>query len=395
MTIQDVYIPFHRASLGAEEIQAVTDVLASGWLTTGTVAHRFEKEFADYIGCKHALAVNSGTAALQLALDAIGLRPGDEVLVPTYTFTATAEIVTHFGARPVLCDSVQGGFNIDPEDVEKRITERTKAIVPVHVAGQPCDLDALYSIAGRHSVHVVEDAAHALPTFYKGQKVGATAELSAFSFYATKTITTGEGGMLTTNDDDYAERAAMMRLHGIGKGGWNRYSPTGSWYYQVLEAGYKLNLCDVLASLGLAQLHKCDSFWKQRLAISNLYRELLSSVEELEMPPSVELPNQHSWHLFIIRIRPEALTSTRDEIIQDLKRIGIGTSVHYIPLHRHPFYIRSYGYAAHDFPRAENAYSRCISLPIYPDLDQEHVHRIASSLTQIVHKHRKTLGCAV
>src|SRR5437660_10277092 len=247
------YIPFHRPSIGKEESDAVQRVLASGWLTTGPVAMEFEKQFAAYIGCKHALAVNSCTAALQLALDAIGLRAGDEVLVPSYTFTATAEVVTYFGASPVLCDCVRGGFNIDPADAERRITERTKAIIPVHIAGQVCDLDPIHGLARRHGLHVIEDAAHAIPASYRGQRIGSISELTAFSFYTTKTITTGEGGMLVTNDENYARRAAIMRLHGISGDAWKRYSREGSWHYDVLDAGYKLNLTDMQSSLGIAQ----------------------------------------------------------------------------------------------------------------------------------------------
>ena len=241
----DSFIPFHRPSIGQEESDAVQKVLTSGWLTTGSVAIEFEKQFAAYVGCKHALAVNSCTAALQLALDAIGLQPGDEVLLPSYTFTATAEVVTYFGARPVLCDSVPGGFNIDPADAERRVTAKTRAIIPVHIAGEACDLDPLHAMARRHGLHVIEDAAHTLPAWYRGRRIGTISELTAFSFYATKTITTGEGGMLATDNDQYAERAKMMRLHGIGGDAWKRYSKTGSWFYEVQRAGYKMNLPDL------------------------------------------------------------------------------------------------------------------------------------------------------
>jgi len=253
---EHTYIPFHRPCIGQEEIDAVAQVLTSRWLTTGPVTIEFEKEFANYIGCKYALAVNSGTAALQLALDAIGLKPGDEVIVPTYTFTATAEVVTYFGARPVFCDSVPGGFNIDPADAELRITDRTRGILAVHVAGEVCAMDRLHAIAVAHGLHVIEDAAHALPADHQGKRVGTISELTAFSFYATKTITTGEGGMLTTDNDDYAERASVMRLHGIGGDAWKRYSHAGSWFYEVLDAGYKLNLPDLFPGLGRVQLRK-------------------------------------------------------------------------------------------------------------------------------------------
>jgi len=385
------YIPFHRPSIGKEESDAVQRVLASGWLTTGPVAMEFEKQFAAYIGCKHALAVNSCTAALQLALDAIGLRAGDEVLVPSYTFTATAEVVTYFGASPVLCDCVPAGFNIDPADAERRITEKTKAIIPVHIAGQVCDLDPIHGLARRHGLHVIEDAAHAIPASYHGQRIGSISELTAFSFYTTKTITTGEGGMLVTNNDGYAERIALMRLHGIGRDAWKRYDKAGSWFYEVQEAGYKMNLPDLLASLGLAQLKKADQFWQRRRQIAAYYQGKFSAFGELELPPGEAEGMEHSWHLFILRLRSDSLTLTRNEFIEELKARGIGTSVHFIPLHKHPFYVREYGCVARDFPHAEDSYSRCVSLPIYPDLSDAQCERVVQNVVHLVEKSRKNV----
>lgn len=383
-------IPFHRPSLGQEEFDAVQRVLASGWLTTGSEAIAFEKEFAGYIGCKHALAVNSGTAALQLALDAVGLRPGDEVLVPTYTFTATAEVVTYFGARPVLCDSVPGGFNLDPAEAERRITERTRAIIPVHIAGEPCGMEQLQRLATRHGLRVVEDAAHSLPTRYHGRRIGTISELTAFSFYATKTLSTGEGGMLVTDDSDLAQRAAVMRLHGIGGDAWKRYSAAGSWYYEVQAPGYKLNLCDILAALGRAQLRKCDQMWQRRCQLAALYNQHFSAMEELELPPAGEEPgSEHAWHLYILRLCPGTLEIDRNQFIEELKCAGIGTSVHFIPLHLHRYYAREYGYSRGDFPAAEEAYTRCLSLPIYPDMGEEEALRVIAAVKQIVARYRR------
>lgn len=386
---QPIYVPFHRPCLGFEEVEAVREVLASKWLTTGPVTHAFEKEFAEYIGCKHALAVNSCTAALQLALDAIGLQPGDEVLVPTYTFTATAEVVTYFGAIPVLCDSTPGAFNIDPQDVERKITARTKAIILVHIAGEACALDALQSLASRHGLHLIEDAAHALPACFRGNKIGTISEMTTFSFYATKTITTGEGGMLTTDNDDYAERARVMRLHGISGDAWKRYSREGSWFYEVQDAGYKLNMPDLLAAVGRAQLRKCDEFQRKRSVIATQYREKLTSLEELECPPLPAPECRHAWHLFILRIRPELLDISRNVFLDEVARAGIGVSVHFIPLHRHPFYRRNYGYSPGQFPHAENAYSRCLSLPIFPDMTEQEIERVISAVINTVEQHRK------
>lgn len=376
-------VPFHRASIGAEEIEAVTAVLKSGWLTTGPKAVQFEREFARYVGCKHAVAVNSCTAALQLALEALDLKAGDEVLVPTYTFTASAEVVTYFGARPVLCDSVAGGFNVDVADVERRITERTRALIVVHIAGQPCDLDALQQLAGRHHLHLIEDAAHALPASYHGRRVGSISELTAFSFYVTKTITTAEGGMLTTDNDDFAARARLMRLHGISGDAWKRYAKEGSWYYEVMAPGYKLNLPDVLAAIGLAQLAKSDEMWRRRQQIASRYNEIFSAFEQLELPP-VSSQTSHAWHLFLLRLRPERLNITRNEFIAELKKRGIGTSVHFIPLHLHSFYAAAYGYQPGDFPNAEDACGRCLSLPIFPDMTEVEIERVTSAVTAIL-----------
>ncbi len=389
-------IPFHRPSIEQEEFEAVRAVLASGWLTTGRVAVNFERQFAEYIGCKYALAVNSATAALQLALDAIGIKEGDEVLVPSYTFTATAEVATYFGARPVLCDSLPGAFNVDPSDVEKRITERTRAIIPVHIAGEACDLDAIHNIAARYELKVIEDAAHALPASYRGRRIGTISDLTAFSFYATKTITTGEGGMLVTDCDDYARRISMMRLHGISGNAWKRYSKEGSWYYEVEDAGYKLNLCDLLAALGTAQLAKCDKFAEQRRAIATRYREAFSAFDELENPPRGEDPAGHAWHLFILRIRPGLLDLNRNQFVEELKKRGIGTSVHFIPLHLHPFYQRTYGYRQGQLPNAEAAYSRCLSLPLFPGMTAAEQTRVIDAVSEIVteHRMRKSMSAA-
>jgi perosamine synthetase len=388
------YIPFHRPSLGQEESDAIQRVLDSQWLTTGPAAQRFEREFADYVGCKHALAVNSATAALQLALDAIGIHEGDEVLVPSYTFTATAEVATYFGARPVLCDSLPGAFNLDPSDMEKRITSKTRAIIPVHIAGEACDMDAIHKIAERYQLHVIEDAAHALPSSYRGKRIGTISDLTAFSFYATKTITTAEGGMIVTDRDDYARRISMMRLHGISGDAWKRYSKEGSWYYEVEDAGYKLNLCDLLAALGSAQLAKCDRFAEQRRSMAARYREAFSAFDELENPPLGEDPAGHAWHLYILRIRPELLDLDRNQFIQELAKRNIGSSVHFIPLHLHPFYQRAYGYRRGQLPNAEAAYSRCFSLPIFPGMTSAEQERVISSVSEIVSENRKRKSTA-
>ena len=389
-----MYVPFHKPSIDEEELEAVKKVLASGWLTTGPVAHEFERQFAAFIGCKHALAVNSATAALQLAIDALDLQPEDEVLVPTYTFTATAAVIIHAGARPILCDSTKDGFNICPDDAERRITSRTRAIIPVHMAGQPCNLDRIHALAAKHGLHVIEDAAHALPSSYKGTRIGAISELTAFSFYATKTLSTGEGGMLTTDNDTYIQRATKMRLHGISGDAWRRYSDKGNWFYDVQYAGYKLNMCDVLAAIGCVQLAKTIRLWERRCKIAKTYSEIFSRFEELQVPPAGEANTEHSWHLYILRVRPELLTTSRDECIQELKARGIGASVHFIPLHLHSFYAKKYGYQRGDFPNAEDAYFRCLSLPIFPDMTEEEIGRVAGSVQSLLEQKRIPLAAA-
>ena len=390
MNVDTTFIPFHRPSIGDEELAAVREVLESRWLTTGPATLKFESEFAKYLGAKHALAVNSGTAALQLAVTLIGLQPGDEVLVPSYTFTATAEVTTYFGARPVLCDSVAGGFNIDVADAECRVTSKTKAIIPVHVAGEPCDLDAIHTMASEHGLHVIEDAAHALPTSFRGRRIGTCSALTAFSFYATKNITTGEGGMLVTDNEAYAEKARCMRMHGISKGAWKRYSRQGSWTYEVLHAGFKLNLPDLLSALGSAQLRKADQFLRRRCEIAQRYCERFAKAGQFELPPTVGRGCEHSWHLFLLRLRPATLRIGRNEFIEELKQLGVGAWVHFIPLHLHPYYAQTYGYRPGDFPNAEDAFSRCLSLPIYPSLTDDEVERIIRAVEKVALIYRRT-----
>jgi dTDP-4-amino-4,6-dideoxygalactose transaminase len=385
----DSFISFHRPMIGPEESEAVQNVLKSRWLTTGPVTQQFEHEFAAYVGTRYAVAVNSCTAALHLALDAAGIREGDEVLVPAYTFAATAAVVAHCGARPVLCDSVAGGFNIDPADAERRITSRTKAIIPVHIAGEPCDLEALEKLARLKPLKLIEDAAHALPATYRSKRIGSISELTAFSFYATKTITAGEGGMLATSDENYARRASIMRVHGIRGDAWKRYTSEGSWFYEVIDAGLKANMPDLLAAIGLAQLKKADAFHERRREIAECYLRRLGQIDELEMPPTGRSDDVHSWHLFILRLRASALEINRSQMILQLKQSGIGTSVHFIPLHLHPYYQEAFGYAKGDFPRAEDAYSRCLSLPIYPDMNNSEVERVMAAVEDIVLKNRR------
>ena len=366
----------------------MVDTLRSGWLTTGPKTKRFEREFAERVGAPYAVAVNSATAAMHLALDAIGLRPGDEVLVPVYTFTATAEVVIYFGARPVFVDVDPVTCNLDPTQLEKHITARTRAIMVVHIAGLPAELDAIHAIAKAHNLPVIEDAAHAFPAKYRGQMIGTISDLTAFSFYVTKTLATGEGGMLTTANPEYAERAAMMALHGISRDAWKRYTADGSWYYEVLQAGYKYNMTDIAAALGLHQLARSEWLWDRRQAIAERYTEAFSQLPELEPPPNPDHV-EHAWHLYLLRLRTERLAISRDAFIQELTKANIGTSVHFIPLHLHPFYRDTYQLAADDFPAALDAYRRVISLPIYPGMTDEDVEDVIAAVEKIITTHRK------
>lgn len=378
----DLQIPFHRADLGEEEVQAVADVIRSGWLTMGAKTFEFEKQFAHYVGASHAIAVSSCTAALHLALEAVGVKRGDEVLVPTTTFTATAEVVTYFGARPVFVDVDPNMMNLDPVDAERRITPRTKAIIPVHLAGTPCDMREIVDLSRRHGIRVIEDAAHALPSSYHTQKVGSISDLTAFSFYATKTLTTGEGGMITTEDAECAKRLQVMRLHGIARDAWKRYSAEGSWFYEVLEAGYKYNLTDLQAALGLAQLAKCDAMFAGRQRVAERYTEAFEGIAALQVP-SVPDDRTTSWHLYILRLNPDRLRIDRNQFIRELADRGVSTSVHFIPLHLQPVYQRDFGYKAGDYPVAEREFQRSLSLPIYSSMREEEIEYVISCVLEV------------
>lgn len=379
----ELRVPFHKADVGEEEAQAVADAVRSGWLTMGPRTIQFESDFANYVGCKHALAVSSCTAGLHLALDAIGIQPGDQVIVPTTTFTASAEVVAYTGAVPILADIDPLTLNLDPQDAERRVTSRCKAIMPVHYGGQPCAMDEIHAIARKHHLHVIEDAAHALPAQYRGAFIGTTSELTVFSFYATKTLTTGEGGMVTTNDERHAERIRLMRLHGIGRDAWKRYSVEGSWYYEVLEAGYKYNMTDIQAAMGLVQLRKADRMSKARERIASRYDEAFGSMAELEIP-TMMTDRKSSWHLYPLRIHCDMLKITRDEFIAALRERGIGTSVHFIPLHLHPYYQRKFGYKTGDLPHSEAEYKRYLSLPIFPTMSDLEIQDVIENVQKIV-----------
>ncbi len=382
----DRYIPFHVPTIGEDEIAEVTAVLRSGWLTTGSRARQFEEEFARYTGARYALAVNSCTAALQLALGAMDIGPGDEVITSPLTFCATVNCILHAGARPVLAD-VNADGNLDPAAVAGRITGRTRAILPVHFGGRACDMDRLWAIAERAGLTVIEDAAHAAGSRYHGQALGAVgasrSEAVAYSFYATKNITTGEGGMVTTNHEPLATRMRVLALHGISKDAWMRYAENGNWFYQVLEPGFKSNLCDVLAAIGIHQLRRIDELAAARRRIAEQYRAAFNDLEELQLP-SWKDADENAWHLFPLLLRLEKLSIGRREFIEQIQQRGIGVSVHFIPIPMHPCYSTWALSPSNACPRAQAWYEREVSLPLYPNLDEDSVMRIIDAVKQIV-----------
>ena len=371
-------IPFFRPEIGDAEIEGVASVLRSGWLTTGSVTAGFERRFAEYVGAPHAVAVNSCTAALHLAMAAAGVGPGDEVVMPTMTFAATAEVAVHLGARPVLVDSEPGTLNLDPERVAAAVGPRTRAVVPVHYAGQAADLDPILEVAGRHGVAVIEDAAHSLPAAYKGRMVGSIGDFTCFSFYATKTLTTGEGGMVTTADGEAAARVRSLSLHGLSRDAWDRYRG-GPWDYRVVAAGYKYNLPDTASAIGLAQLGRCDAMAGARARAAEAYRERLAAVPGVR--PLRALPDRrHAWHLFVVEIGTDGRPADRNDVIARLSAEGIGTSVHFRPLHLHPYYRDTLSADPADYPVATAAFDRILSLPLFPSITEDEIDRVVGAL---------------
>ena len=391
--MNDNFIPFHRPSIGEEEINEVSDTLRSGWLTTGPRAARFEREFGEYVGSLHSVAVNSATAALHLALAGLDIGPGDDVITTPMTFCATVQAILHVGATPVLADIGPDG-NIDPEQIEKRITKRTRAIIPVHMGGLPCEMKAIWTLARQRGIHVIEDAAHAAGAWYEGRPIGAgpagdsaASDAVAFSFYATKNLTTGEGGMIATHQPALAEIVRTLSLHGASHDAWDRYTERGSWYYEVLAHGFKYNLSDVQAAIGIHQLRKLEQFIERRALYAGIYHRAFEGMEELELPP--ENPRcRHAWHLYILRLNLEKLKIDRAGFIRALRQKDIGTSVHFIPIPLHPFFARLA--LAHDVcPRALDLYPRIVSLPLYPAMSEDQVHYVAQSVREIVECSRR------
>jgi dTDP-4-amino-4,6-dideoxygalactose transaminase len=383
--------------MGPEEEREVIDTIRSGWITTGPKAKRFETEFAEYVGARHALALAHCTGALHLALWALGIGAGDEVITTPFTFTATAEVLGYLGAKPVFVDVDPDTFNIDPARIEEALSngrhKKVRAIEPVHFAGHPCDMERILAIARRHNLKVVEDAAHAVGAscHMEGRgmtKIGTIGDLTCFSFYATKNFTSAEGGAITTADDALAEKIAVASLHGMNKDAWKRYDKTGSWFYEIHDTGFKYNLSDVHAAIGLAQLKRSDEFMQRRTEIANAYIDAFKDEDALQVP-HVEPGVEHAWHLYVLRLRPERLRIGRNQFVELLRERGVGTSVHCIPLHTMDFYQKTYGYRTGDFPVAEDIYSRCLSLPIYAAMSAEDVSYVVDTVRELVRENRR------
>lgn len=379
------FLPFALPDIGKEEIAEVIDSLRSGWLTTGPKTKRFEEEFSSYIGeGVQSIAVNSATAGLHLALEAVGIGPGDEVITTPYTFTSTAEVIRYLGANPIFVDIDPERLTIDYRQIEGVITPSTRAIIPVHVAGLACEMDKILQLATKYNLHVIEDAAHALPTSYNGKIIGSlTTDATVFSFYATKTLATGEGGMIVTRNEELAKRCRIMRLHGISRDAFDRYtSDKPSWYYEVIAPGFKYNMTDIAASIGIHQLHKLDDMQLKREAMAHKYDEAFKNLP-LILPAHPLAGDKHAWHLYIIRLKDDVKIS-RDDFIAEIYRKGIGCSVHYIPLHLHPYWRDIYHLKPEDFPCAYDAYKHAVSLPLYTRMSEQDQERVIQAVVELL-----------
>jgi UDP-4-amino-4,6-dideoxy-N-acetyl-beta-L-altrosamine transaminase len=384
---REQFLPYALPLIEDDDIEAVVDSLKSNWISKGPKTVEFEKRFAEYIGVKHAIALNSCTAGLHIALLAAGVGAGDEVITTAMTFAASSNVIIHCGATPVLVDIDPQTMNIDPAKIEEKITSKTKAIIPVHLAGLPCEMDKIMQIAKKYNLFVLEDAAHGTYTKYKDRMIGTIGNAAAFSFYATKNLATGEGGMVTTNDDELANKMRVLSLHGMSRNAWNRFSEKGSWYYEIEYPGYKYNMTDIQAAMGMTQLAKLESMQARREVIWQRYNEAFSKLPELEVPADFDYA-RHARHLYMIRLNLAKLTVNRAEVIELLKEENIGTSVHYIPLPYHPYYRDTFGYNPGDFPKTEALYERIISLPLYPRMSDADVQDVIEAVQRVIEKIR-------
>lgn len=382
------FLPAFQPFIENEEINEVIDSLKSGWITTGPKTHEFEVKFKEYVGCEASFAISSCTAALHLSLVINEIGKNDEVITTPFTFISTANVIVHQHSKPIFVDINPDTYNINVEKIEENITEKTKAIIPVHYGGHPCEMDEILKIAQENNLTIIEDAAHAMGAEYKNNKIGNIGDLTCFSFYATKNLTTAEGGMITTNNLDFSEKINVMRLHGMSKDAWKRYSSKGSWYYEVVSPGYKYNMTDIQAAIGIHQLKKLKKMQDRRKEIAQIYNESLNDISEIIIPhPKPYVKN--AWHLYPIRLVTNQLRINRAEFIELLKKENIGTSVHFIPVHMHPYYKKTYGYSDDDFPISKSLYEQEISIPLYPKMTDKDVLDVIEAIKKIINKNRR------
>ncbi len=383
------FLPFSRPTIAEDEINEVVDSLRSGWITTGPKVKIFEDEFKAYAGAPYAVALNSATAGLHIALLALGIGPGDEVITTPMTFAATVNMIVQVGARPVLVDIEPGTLNINASEIGKKITDRTKAVMPVHFAGQPCDMDKIFDIAAEFGLKVVEDAAHAVGTEYKGRRIGSLDSVSVFSFHPIKNITTGEGGMVCARDEQLAEEMSLLKFHGMSKEAWKRYSAQGTPNYDIVLPGFKYNMLDIQAAIGIHQLRKLDAFIERRGEIAGFYNEVFAGMEEIVTPAPVPYASRHAWHLYTPLIRVEKLVIGRDAFMEELKKENIGTGLHFKAVHHHPYYRDSLKIPSGELPNADYASDRILSLPLFPLMTMEDARDVVDAVKRVIERHRK------
>ncbi|MBI3547183.1 MAG: DegT/DnrJ/EryC1/StrS aminotransferase family protein [Gammaproteobacteria bacterium] len=381
--MSDEFLPFSRPSISRAAIDEVVACLVSGWITTGPRVKKFEDELKRYFNAPHALALSSATAGLHLALAALEMKPGDEVITTPMTFAATLNTIVLTGGKPVLVDVEADTYNLDVSQLSKAINKRTRAILPVHFAGLPVDLDPLYALAAQHGLRVIEDAAHAIGTEYKGKRIGSFGDVQIFSFHPNKNITTGEGGCVVTRDDKLAEKIALLRFHGMDREAWNRFGKTGSQHYEIITPGYKYNMMDIQAALGLHQLPALDGFIKRRTELALRYQKLLAGWPQWTMQGTPQYAHRHAWHLFAPLINPEAAGMDRDAFMQGMKERNIGTGLHYRAVHLYPYYREHYGFKRGDFPHAEAISDRIVSLPLFPDMRDTDQDRVIAAMSDL------------
>lgn len=393
--MREQFLPFSRPSIGPEEINEVVDSLKSGWITTGPKVQRFESDFASFVSSPHAVAVNSATSGLHIAYLAAGIKPGDEIITTPMTFISTVSMMLAIGAKPLLADIDSKTFNIDCEVIEKKITKKTRAIVPVHFAGLPCDMDRIHAIAKKHKLKVIEDAAHASGSEYKGKKIGSLSDATVFSFHPIKNMTTGEGGMITTPHEKWAEEMTLLRFHGMSKSAWKRYGKGGSPHYDIQRLAYKYNMMDIQAALGIHQLKKLAEFNRIRTEYAARYNAAFSNLPEIILPQPASYPHLHSWHLYVICVNPKNLEIDRDAFIEKMTEENIGTGIHFTAVHHHSYYKKIFTAQKKDLPNADFVSDHILSLPLYPGMNDDDVQNVIDAVRKIAMNHSKKKSVAV